>query len=375
MLNTIHEFAAALLDAAPDVDDIRRRHADLYLAMAVEGERHLTGRDQGVWLRRFELEQGNLEAALRWALETGEVERGLVAASAMWRYYQQRGHLAVGRSWVERLLAAPGADPSRARAAAHLAAGSLAFWQADYDAIADHYQRALAMYQDLRDKPGIAEATYNLAFVPAITSDEPFDRGFAGRPAHLIAMGRLEEALRLFEELGDIGGVAKTKGNMAMFLGGSGELEQALPLLEEAMAAYREMGDMFHLADSLMALGEGCFINGRHAEARQAVVEAIGLFADADNKAGIGLGLESLSFIEAGEGRHVRALRLLAKAEEVRAAKEGDAKYPVPASIFYPDIDVLGEARAAIGDDAAERELAEGRSMSLAEAVAYALEA
>ena len=57
-----------------------------------------------------------------------------------------------------------------------------------------------------------------------ITSDEPFDRGFAGRPAHLIAMGRLEEALRLFE-LGDIGGVAKTKGNMAMFLGGSSELE------------------------------------------------------------------------------------------------------------------------------------------------------
>ena len=132
---------------------------------------------------------------------------------------------------------------------------------------------------------------------------------------------------------------------------------------------------MFHLADALMALGEGCFINGRHAEARQAVVEAIGLFADADNKAGIGLGLESLSFIEAGEGRHVRALRLLAKAEEVRAAKEGDAKYPVPASIFYPDIDVLADARAAIGDDAAERELAEGRSMSLAEAVAYAMEA
>ena len=66
MLKTIHEFAAALLDAAPDADDMRRRHADLYLAMAVEGERHLTGRDQGVWLRRFEMEHGNLETALRW---------------------------------------------------------------------------------------------------------------------------------------------------------------------------------------------------------------------------------------------------------------------------------------------------------------------
>ncbi len=54
--------------------------------------------------------------------------------------------------------------------------------------------------------------------------------------------------------------------------------------------------------------------------------------------------------------------------------KEGDAQYPVPASVFYPEIDVLADGRAAIGDDAAERELAEGRSMSLAEAIAYAME-
>jgi predicted ATPase/class 3 adenylate cyclase len=382
MLQTIHEFAEELLDTGSDAGTTRRRHADLFLEMAIEGERHLTGRDQADWLRRFEIEQGNLETALRWSLETGETERGLEAASAMWRYYQQRGRLAVGRSWVERLLAASGAGPSRARAAAHLAAGGLAFWQADYDPTADHYQRALAMYEGLGDKPGIAEATYDLAFVPVMISDEPFDRGFAGRPAHLIAMGRLEEALRLFEELGDLGGVAKTKGNMALFIAGSGdmkagsgEMNRALLLLEEAIAAYRELGDMFHLADALTGLAQGHLIEGRHAEARQAVVEAIALFADADNKAGIGLGLETLSFVEAGEGRQVRALRLLAKAEEIRATKEGDAKYPVPASVFYPEMDVPGDARAAIGDDAAERELAAGRSMSLAEAVAYAMEA
>jgi predicted ATPase/class 3 adenylate cyclase len=382
MLQTIHEFAADLLEARSDAGMTRRRHADLYLNMAIEGERHLTGRDQADWLRRFEMEQGNLETALRWTLETGEIERGMEAASAMWRYYQQRGHLAVGRSWVERLLAGPGAYPSRARAAAHLAAGSLAFWQADYNATSYHYQQALAMYEELGDKPGIAEATYDLAFVPVMAPDQPFDRGFAGRPAHLVAVGRLEEALRLFEELGDLGGVARVKGNMALFVAGSGDMKagsdemmRAFLLLEEAIAAYRELGDMFHLADALMGMGQGHLVEGRHADAKNDILEAIGLFADADNKAGIGLGLETLSFIEAGEGRHVRALRLLAKAEEVRATKEGDAKYPVPASVFYPDIDVLRDARAAIGNDAAERELAEGRSMSLAEAVAYAMEA
>ena len=84
--------------------------------------------------------------------------------------------------------------------------------------MADHYQRALAMYEELGDKPGIAEATYDLAFVPVITSDEPFDRGFAGRTAHLIAMGRLEEALHVSSRSCDLGGVAKTSGNMAMFI-------------------------------------------------------------------------------------------------------------------------------------------------------------
>ena len=65
---------------------------------------------------------------------------------------------------------------------------------------------------------------------------------------------------------------------------------------------------MFHLADSLMALAQGHLINGRHAEARQAVVEAIALFADADNKAGIGLGLESLlSSRRARDGKSVRS--------------------------------------------------------------------
>jgi predicted ATPase/class 3 adenylate cyclase len=103
MLQTIHEFAEELLDAGSDAGRTRRRHADLFLEMAIEGERHLTGRDQADWLRRFEMEQGNLETALRWALDTGEIERGMEAVSAMWRYYQQRGRLATGRSWVERL--------------------------------------------------------------------------------------------------------------------------------------------------------------------------------------------------------------------------------------------------------------------------------
>ncbi len=383
MLQTIHEFAEELLDAGSDEGMTRRRHADLYLGMAIEGERHLTGRDQADWLRRFEMEQGNLETALRWTLETGEIRArdggclgdvALLPAKGASRRREIVGGETPGRP-RRRPQSCPGGGASCGREPG-LLAGRLRPDRGPLPAGSRHVRgdgrQARHRRGDLRPRIRTGDDLRRALL----------DRGFAGRPAHLIAMGRLEEALRLFEDLGDLGGVAKTKGNMAMFLAGSGDMKsgsdemmRAFLLLEEAIAAYRELGDMFHLADALMAMGQGHLMEGRHADAKRDVLEAIRLFADADNKAGIGLGLESLSFIEAGEGRHVRALRLLAKAEEVRATKEGDAKYPVPASVFYPEIDVLADARAAIGDDAAERELAEGRSMSLAEAVAYAMEA
>ena len=201
MLKTIHEFAAALLDARPMPTTCgvvtptstwlwRLRGASPHrpgpgrLAAAVRDGARQPGDGAAVDTR----DRGNR------ARDGGGIRNVALLPTAR----ASRRRKIVGGKTPGR----PRRRPSRARAAAHLAAGNLAFWQADYGAMADHYQRALAMYEELGDKPGIAEATYDLAFVPVITSDEPFDRGFAGRPAHLIAMGRLEEALRLFEELG-----------------------------------------------------------------------------------------------------------------------------------------------------------------------------
>ena len=86
------------------------------------------------------------------------------AAAAMWRFWQQRGFLSVGRSWLERLLSA-GEHKTAVVAKAHLAAGGIAYWQRDYGAADQHYQEALAISRALDDRHGIADATYNLAFV------------------------------------------------------------------------------------------------------------------------------------------------------------------------------------------------------------------
>ena len=366
MLETIREYARELLVAQEDLASTERRHAEYFFALAREGESRLTSVDQRHWLNRFELDHENFQAAFGWTIDAGEPESGMEAAAAMWRFWQQRGFLSVGLSWLERLLAA---DQYRTAGAARarLAAGGIAYWQREYAAADQHYQEALAISEELGDRHGIAEATYNLAFVFAAEME-------GGEPDWALGQNSLRllrDALAQFEELGDLAGVAKAKGNIAFLLGGMGDLETARPLLEEAIASYRQLGDMFHLADALIAYGHGFQMLGQLEQARAPVLEGLALLDQADNLVGVSGALETLSTLESGRGRHERAMRLLGSVQEIRRTIEGG--FPMQASGFL-GTDPVADARKAIGDVEVDRALAEGQSMTRAQAVEYATE-
>src|SRR5207247_7683224 len=107
MLETIREFGRERLREGDDFEVTERRHAEHFLGLALEAEPHLTAEDQAQWLDRCDLEHANIPAALRWAVEAGEVERALEGAGALWRFWHQRGHLAEARRWFDEILALP----------------------------------------------------------------------------------------------------------------------------------------------------------------------------------------------------------------------------------------------------------------------------
>src|SRR5207253_1680917 len=116
------------------------RHARHFLDLAVEAESHLTGADQNEWLDRCEREHANIRSALRWAIANDEAQRAQDAAAALWRFWQQRGHLAEGRRWFVEILAMPsGTGRTASRARALIGAGGIAWWQQDRTAAGDFY--------------------------------------------------------------------------------------------------------------------------------------------------------------------------------------------------------------------------------------------
>jgi predicted ATPase/class 3 adenylate cyclase len=361
MLETIREFGQERLAAGGDLEPVRRRHAEHFLELAVAAEPHLTGADQGEWLDRCELEQANLRLALRWAADAGQADRAQEAAGALWRFWQQRGHLAEGRLRLQEALALPsGQGPAPARAKALAGAGGIAWWQEDIAAARRFYQEALAIERRLGDPSPIADALYNQAFVVAAGGD--FEAAF-----------RLwEESLELFQQAGDEAGVARADWMLAMRDLVAGHWDRRVAKAEEAVASWRRTGDRFRLGDGLVWLAVVDARAGRPAEARSALAEARELAAEADSPMGMVSVLIGLSYVARWEERYQEAMRLAGAADALREQVGGRAPLDFLASFLG---DPEAEARAQLAHDVAQRAWEQGRRSGVDAALASSAEA
>jgi predicted ATPase len=168
MFETIREFGLEQLNTptpgAPTGEAalIRGRHLAAYLELVRQrlDKRHATASRQ--WRGRLEREHDNLRSALRWCLETHDVERALALAGALWSFWYSQRHFSEGRAWLFQVLALadellPAGTPHEGRARALLGAAWLAYKQGDPIAT-EHAERALALYRALGDPKELAGA-------------------------------------------------------------------------------------------------------------------------------------------------------------------------------------------------------------------------
>jgi predicted ATPase len=115
-----------------EAEEIRRLHAEYFLALAEQGGSKLRGPEEAKWLERLKIEHDNMTEALSRALDAEEAELGLRLAGELWRFWWMRGYYDEGRRWLEAALAKD-SRASAARAKALEAVGWLADDQGDID--------------------------------------------------------------------------------------------------------------------------------------------------------------------------------------------------------------------------------------------------
>jgi predicted ATPase/class 3 adenylate cyclase len=298
MLETIRQFAAEQLDDAR----LARRHAECYLALAEQAHPQILRGNAKRWLDRLEAEHDNLRAALDYFAETaaGELEQRL--AGALWRFWQWRGHLAEGRRRLERALAADD-RPTVARAWALFGAGVVVGDTRDPAASRPLFEQALALFEELGDASAGARVRMNLGMIALQEGDLQGARTLS------------EEAVRAFEELGDEDFIAVSTRNLGYAYSELGNRERARTLQEEVLRRARWIGNVHLEGQALSDLAELAVEEGRANEAVPLLRESTRIITELADPLQIALNLSVLARVLVVSGRAETAAQVLARAE------------------------------------------------------------
>ncbi len=390
MHELVWHYAFQKLQQAGELAELRARHLCFCVQLTEAAELELVGEQQKLWLERLECEHDNLRAALQWALEDHQPLEAARLCCALWRFWWMHGHLREGSRWLEQTLAQlPRLDidelaesmadyprqtatpctlthppsPVALRAKALHGAGVLWHEQGKYEQARAHYEESLALRRKQGDKRGIAASLNSLGVIA-------LDQGDYARAEILY-----EESLALKREVGNRAGISVSLHNLALVFSVQGHYERAQSLYQESLAVCRELGDKDGIATSLGNLAAMALQQHNLVDARSLFVESLTLRRDLGDKEGIAECLEGLAGVAGAAGliqgnmiaNGQDVARLYGAAEALREAI-GAPMTPIERSRFNT---MTSAARTHLGEATFVEAWAEGRVMSLDEAITY----
>jgi tetratricopeptide (TPR) repeat protein len=430
MFETIREFGQECLAESGEAEAIRRQHAQYFLTLAE------TEREQE---QRLVAERDNLRAALGWVLERGEAGLGYRFAEALIGWWHTGSPAAEGRAYLARLLAlltsprearadtldSAGTlaffqcDYGEARAfheeslaigeelgdrgwvfSQHANLGFVAREQGDLERARTHFEQSLRIAREAGNQDVVRNLLSHLGQVAREQGD------LAGADAFF------QESLAMLRQLGregDDGAFSQTLLDLALWAHAQKD-EQTVRALREELLAFAPadrnarasvcmrqghlllaVGDytgargryeaglalrrqIMHtplIPWALLEVGHAACLQGEDAVTQSHALEALALFQELEYTQGKLAVLESLVVAALAQGRQEKAARLMGAAVGQREAL----------GVYGPEHwhHCRERIEAAVRAASLEQEYAgawaEGRALSLEQAVAYALEA
>ena len=255
-------------------------------------------------------------------------------------------------------------------------------------------EQSLALYRALGDKIGQANTIVQMTIN-------------SGNLERATAFAK--ESLILYQELGDLSGIASSLTRLARLTCWSGDLFSPVPWLEQALSICRQLGDQASEEEALIVFGVLAYWQGNYQQANAYHTEVILLserigdhfqnlwahiFAayallrqgeiqqarelfeksirrayNVDWTITLVFAVEGLASLNVNQEQPERAARLFAWADAMRD-KTGDHRPPIEQASVGRDLAMI---HAQLDDATFEAEQAAGRTMTLEQAIEYAL--
>jgi predicted ATPase/DNA-binding CsgD family transcriptional regulator len=355
----LRQYAREKLMESGEANDVSTRHRDYYLAFTEQAEPQLFGANQVEWFERVEKEHNNLRAAITWSLESREIAVSLRLTASLYWFWTLHSYHREGYERLMQILSLPEAKgQTTVRAKALNAAGFISWFEGRYVEARLLLDEAISISRALGDLQGLAIGLRTLG--PVLYSLGEYE----------AAGGSLEESLTLSRRVQDSFGTAWS----LVFLGDvvlqQGNMQQAKLLYQEGIDLDRELGDKALLAYAVRRLA---FVMAQHKDYEQAQTlcqESLRLNLSTGHHRAVAAGLVALAGIALALNHTRYAVNLVAAAD--RLLQE------IAAHLLHTDQREyerhLEIARTRLDTPTFRQAWAEGQSMTMVQAVAYALE-
>jgi predicted ATPase/DNA-binding SARP family transcriptional activator len=350
MLQSIREYAREAMASRDDAVDLRRRHAEHFLAMSEAFGAQLFGPAQGSALERLKADAAELRAALVWAAgPDGSLELALRLIGCLWHFWELVGDVDEPGRITETVITRLSDQPARIAAAALSGTATLCWLRGGPAEAAALHSRALQAFGEAGEQEGVAWSNVCLA----VQANEQGDTAKARQLAETALAHR--------------GASQRTQACACVALGyiavHDAEYGNAEAWHRQSVDLARKAGDRWLLGATLLNLADCRERSHDYAGAEALLRDAL------TTSHGTGGGVlsacvEAFGVIEQARGRPEKAVQLLAAAATYRA----DTMLPLNSQDRQRIDTALAQARTALGPIRFAIQWAAGTALTLSEA-------
>ena len=351
MLETIREFAVERLDASREAEAIRRRHAEAFVALAESADLTVEANAAGRGVR-YEIvvpEQANIRAALDWLVGADETELAMRLAVALEQYWVTTSP-AEGTRLLTELLERGTKVPPELRVRATRCLGGVTYIVGNFETGTRYIEQALSQYRHLGHDWGIADMLQRLAVEAQRAGDN--------ERAHSL----LEQSLSLDRDAYHEAGALLLLGELAF---AEGRSEESIELLDRCAARAKEINWDWWQKNALQIAADFALRLGGPEDALPRIRDSLVIARTIHDRQGLAYGLTLFAWVAGARGQAEQAGTLW-------GAVEGEAER-APIGQWENEREEYAGYVFAVAGPEFERGRADGRAMSLDEAVEYAL--
>ena len=404
-LETIRQYALEKLLEADEQAGARNQHLEYFSEYARRAEANRLTPEWLTWLNRLETEHDNLRSALGWALESWP-EAALQIVYLLSNLWLTRGLMTEGCDWCRAALARAGTLTRSANtdiwlARAYLALAMLCMHHGEHLAGQAAARQSVALARQLDDPIGLVRALDVLGLASAFAGDAAlaFDSlhesesicrklGYLPELASILQslayitmeihgqaavdqiQAYLEESLALSQGSVNPDAVVMTEGTLARLAAFRGNLQEARKHADRMLALHEAMGDQRSITAHNSEVAHVLQQMGHLDEALALYCVTIQEWREFGHRGAVAHQLECFGFIAKAKEQGERAIKLVAAAEALR---EVSSSPMTPNERMLYDREVA-ELRTGMDEQVFSALWAEGRSMTMEQAIEYALE-